>query len=313
MTEIERTKLDDPELRERFIDIMQVGKRIFSESALLDPEKQIRSTDLIKVGEFLGECSPQRSGWRLENKFDKEKIEQRKNERKYTDWSTFGNWSEPGGPLESFELASEAGAIILGLINDNPPDIDSEEWVLNARKKLDKVDPNLLRVAGLLHDSGRLLTHLFLTNEKIGNLLLKKIGIRDDIISILPDEKIMLASPYTSMDKVIQQTDPSAVILRIADEFGKRYPGSNRLYNPGDYDAFNREQWAANYVNKPPTGRASDRVMRSKMPLHVQNVPRYFSALDTWVRQVSTIDGLDEIADTLNTELSPVLAPLPKN
>jgi len=306
-------KMDDPELRARYADIVGIGQRIFGNSALTNSSLEVESQDLVKIGEFLGECSPERTGWRLKNQFPKESdVEGRLSSKKYADWSSFGNWSEAGGPLESFELASESSAIILDLILKNPKE-DGDSRVSKTLEVLQHSNSNLLRSAGLLHDVGRLLTHLFLTNEKIGNLMLRKIGIRDDIVSILPDEKVMLTPHDQSMDSVIQEMNPNAVIIRIADELGKRFPGSQRLYRPEDFDESNREQWARNYIGRPPTGRASDRKMRSKMPLHVSNVQRYMEGLDKWVRDISTIDGLNEISNTLNTQLSPVLAPLPKN
>lgn len=304
-------KFDDPELRDRFSDIVEVGQRIFGQSALVEMSREVTAPDLIRIGEFLGECSPIRTGWRLEK--GTHSIESRLSSRKYVDWSTFGNWADPGGPLESFHLASESSALILDLLRSNPRAGSDSDYVDTTISKLSETNPDLLRAAGLLHDSGRLLTHLFLTNEKLGDLLLKKIGIRDDIVSILPQENVMQIESTEDMDDVLNGLDPRAVIIRIADEFGKRYPGSNRLYQPSDYDSWNRQEWARNYVNRPKTGRASDRVMRKRMPLHVNNVPRYFAALDNWVRGISTIDGLDEIASTLNAQLSPVLAPLPKN
>jgi len=306
-------KLDDPELRARFISIEKIGHRIFDNSSLTNPSAEIGANDLVKIGEFLGECSPVTTGWRLTNQFPQESdVEDRLSSRKYSDWSSYGNWAEAGGPLESFELASESSAIILDLILKNQR-TESDPWAKNALEKLATSSPNLLRSAGLLHDAGRLLTHLFLTNEKIGNLLLRKIGIREDIVSILPDEKVMLTPLNKSMDETIQNMDPNAVIIRIADDFGKRFPGSKRLYKPEDFTQENREQWASNYSKRPPTGRASDRVMRSKMPLHVANMQRYLDGLDHWIRGVSTIDGLNEVAEVLNSHLSPVLAPLTKN
>ena len=96
-------------------------------------------------------------------------------------------------------------------------------------------------------------------------------GIRPDIIDAMPSETIMLvtkgmkkdtkealyaqyrkqASPQNQTDQLVSKKfrklpnltmrsmimglSPQAVITRIADEFGKRLPGTERLYQPSHY------------------------------------------------------------------------------
>jgi hypothetical protein len=62
-------------------------------------------------------------------------------------------------------------------------------------------------------------------------------------------------------------------------------------------------------MQRPSSGRASDDFMRkeidniTRMQLHVNNVPRYFEALDAWVRSVSTLT-LKDITTILQEKLS---------
>ncbi len=213
-----------------------------------------------------------------------------------SDSSKYDNWELPGGPLESFLLTGEAAEFF------------TREIMSHLRPEAHlNVDPFHAKAAALLHDVGRVLTHTYYSNEVLGSAALKKMGIREDIRNILPEETIMLTTPVSqeAMDRAIRSLDPAAVIVRMADEFGKRYPGSRRLYTPEDYDTWDRNAWAANYLSRPPSGSASEAFMRSEAPtivkgqeiggrviktqmdLHVANVPLYFAALDSWVNSVS--------------------------
>ena len=100
-----------------------------------------------------------------------------------------------------------------------------------------------------------------------------------------------------------------AVVVRLADEFGKRVPGTSRTYQPEDYTAWDRNIWVKGYISRPLTKIKQDEWMRGQMQLHVDNVPRYFEALDTWVKTISNIT-LNDLTMFLNEELSPLLDPL---
>ena len=307
----ERESFYDPEAQKRFDYVVVVGQKVFSNSALLEAnaDKQISSQDLILIEAYHKEVSPTNPTQPC--RVQKEDRPQAK------DASFYANWDLPGGPLESIELASNAAGFIVQLIQENIKNEDqhADNWSKETIQKLQSLDPNHAAAAGALHDEGREITHQFGVNEYIGNALLKKIGIREDIRAVLPNEEVMLAKPegnetiQDAMDRMIRSLDPEAVIVRIADEFGKRAPGTNRLYQPEDYDAWDRNTWAERYLNNPLGGRPTDDLSRSNMQLHVDNVPYYFAALDNWLTTLTKIN-LKELAMKLEDTFGPTLRPL---
>lgn len=287
--------ITDKEARNRYEYVVQKGKEIFENSALVDPAKEITQNDLDLIVLFHREVSPTNSNhpWRMRRE------EGRAIEREQiVDSSFFSNWEAPGGPLEHIQLASKAAQILV------------EEIRKHLKKPEDiSINPLHAAAAAALHDEGREVTHLFYTNDLIGRRLLQRIGIREDILAVLPSEEIMQIPLNKSMDEAIQTLSAETVIVRIADEFGKRVSGTNRLYQPEDYTAWDKEAWAKSYIARPPSGRSSDQWMREHMELHVANVPRYFQALDNWVRTRTTLT-LTDLTRIVNRELSQTL---PKN
>lgn len=293
----------DPEAQVRFDDVVGFGREIFKQSGLIDTHLEISVDDLNKIAQFHKSVSPvnPEHPWRPV-----------KEERPIArDPSFFSNWEAPGGPLEHIELASEAARIITDNLQSHLKHDDqlNDPLLRGIAHDIRDISPLHAAAAASLHDEGREVTHLFYTNEQIGRTLLKRVGIRDDLLKVLPDEKVMLTPRDKDMSEVIHDLPPEAVIVRIADEFGKRFPGSNRLYQPDDYTAWDREKWAEGYISKPSANRPSDTFMRENMQLHVDNVPRYFEALDEWVRSISTLT-LEDITRVLNTSLVPSLRPL---
>ncbi len=293
----------DPEAQVRFNEVVGLGCEIFDQSGLIDEHLEISENDLSRIIQFHKAVSPANPEhpWRLA-----------KEDRPIAkDPSFFGNWEAPGGPLEHIEFASDAARIITESLQSHLKHDDQLDNPLlrGIAHDIKGISPLHAAVAASLHDEGREVTHLFYANEQIGRTLLKRIGIRDDILKVLPDEKVMLTPRDKDMNEAIQDLPPEAVIVRIADEFGKRFPGSNRLYQPEDYTAWDREKWAAGYINRPTANRPSDTFMRKNMQLHVDNVPRYFEALDEWVRSISTLT-LEDITQSINVSLAPTLRPL---
>ncbi len=330
--------LVDKELGERYEKIARIGRDILEGSPILmresdralgghdlaqaiaDRDSRLREDDVTLVKRFLDDpdVSPALSRWR-----------QSKREIPFgigdlVDESTYGNWSSPGGPREHIFLAMDAASIL------------AEVFDINRHK--------MAIVAGL-HDVGRLHTHTFYVNDLIGAALLRRMGVWQDLIETMPDEQVMLTptpdreavktalakAKNTSVDDVsshelqatiedqadddmetvIDNLTPEQVIMRIADEFGKRAPGTNRLYSPADYNAWDRSKWLAGYQSKAPSGRPSDAWWRTQQKLHVDNVPRYFKALDTWVRKHSSDKlNLESISQMLNDRLAPQLIQL---
>lgn len=298
--------LVDKEASERYERVIGVGRRVFAGSALLDSSKPITAKEVDLIAQFHKEVSPEnpQASWRLTR-------EDRSIEKgQIVDRSSFGNWEAPGGPLEHIELATQAALIIVEELKTHLKSADSvsDQLAKEAINAVQGLNPYHTAVVAGLHDEGREVTHL-LSNEVIGRRLLQRIGIREDITSILPDEKVMQVSLDESMDEYMQHMNPETIIARIADDFGKRKGGTNRLQQPQDIDYKAEEAWAKNYLNRPFSGRPSDKWARERLPLHVENALRYLVALNNWVRGVSTLT-LTDITRKVNEQLAPTLKPL---
>lgn len=298
--------LVDKEASQRYKHIIDAGKRIFAGSAIVDPSKPITADEIDLIAQFHKEVSPEnpQASWRLTR-------EDRSIERgQIADSSFFSNWEVPGGPLEHIELATQAALIIVEELKTNLKSADSvlDLWVKEAISAIQGLNPYHTAVVAGLHDEGREVTHL-LSNEVIGRRLLQRIGIREDITSILPDEKVMQVPLNESMDEYMQHMNPETIIVRIADDFGKRKGETNRLQQPQDINHRAEEAWAQNYLKRPFSGRPFDRLAREHLELHVENAPRYLEALDNWLDGISTL-SLSDITRRLNQQLAPTLKPL---
>lgn len=288
---------DEP-AQERFRFVVGKGEEILANSALVDPSKRIGNDDVERIAQFHREVAPTNPSnpWRLQK-------EDRPIER---DPSFFSNWESPGGPLEHITLAGKAAEIITRALQDHARTFDEGTKERETVEKLKQVDPLHAAAAAALHDEGREVTHIFYTTDLIGRAELRKIGIRKDILDVLPNEEILWLLPEEDMDVAVSALSPEEIIVRIADDYGKRKAGTNRLMQRVDFTEENQERWAASYVNRPDSGRPSDRLMRSKMPLHTQNAQRYLDALNNWVSRFSTLT-IEDITKILHQELSPTL------
>lgn len=278
----DKLRFRDPEAQQRFNFIVSTGKDILSSTALLDPSKKITQEDLDKIDAFHREISPAnpKRPWRLER-------------GKSPDPSFFRNWEMPGGPLEHMRLAGLSARIIASTIKEH------------SKGQID-IDPFLVSAAAALHDEGREITHVLYTNELIGTALLKKIGIRQDIIDLLPDETILWTKE--NIDDLISKLSPETIIVRLSDELGKRKEGTNRLYRRDDFLPGFHEMWFQQYLSRSPTGRPSDDLMRKKMGFHIQNGQKYWEAINKWLQSVTDLT-IDDLTRILNKELSPDLTP----
>lgn len=301
--------LRDEPAAQRYEFIAKAGAKIFAGSNLTQEGIQVTDTDIELIHKFHEQVSPANPEhpWRVQKQEDLSW-----EDGQIVDPSYFANWEDPGGPLEHIRLCSKASTVILDELRKNLKDKKDvrEEWQQETIEESENIDPRLLSAAGLLHDEGREITHIFLRNDLVGRRLLRRMGIRNDIISILPEESVMQTPPEEDMNRTIQRLQATAVIIRIADEFGKRFPSANRLYQPEDFNAGDRDTWAKNYTERAQSGWASDRKMRKMMQRHVDNVPRYFEALDNWIQAVSTTT-LKDITTRINDKLAPELEPLP--
>lgn len=273
MSEKKVRTVGDKDAGERYKYVVETGRLLFENSGLVDRNRKITREDLSLIDQYHQAVSPVNPSnpWRVVP------VQRSISKGEIVDASIYGNWDAFGGPLEHIHLATKAAEIIVTEIHKhlkNPDELRTPcerfTW-----EEVRKVDPLHAAASAGLHDEGREITHIFFTNEVIGNRLLKGIGVREDIIAVLPSESVMLTPEDESMDEVIRGLNPEAVILRIADEFGKRVPGRNRLFQLTDYDEGNQEAWAQRYISRPFSGRPSDKMMRENIGLHNKNAQRY--------------------------------------
>jgi hypothetical protein len=335
---VERLTLTDRDAAIRYDEVAGEGQRIFADSAFVDSTRDISDLDLLLVKKFHRAVSPvdPEDPWRLTR-------QDRSIARgEIADPSIFANWEMAGGPLEHMQLAPNAAKIIIRELKANlrESDFSSDFRVNSAIQTIEALDSNHTAAAVALHDEGREITHLFYTNDLIGRRLFQRIGIREDLTSILPDEDVMqvtndeinrleasmkvgglseeaIASIQEElaikrrqvMESYFWEMNPEAVLVQIADEFGKRKGQTTELWQVEDFNPSTQRTWGENYTKRPRSGRPSDDHWREIITRHNENAPAYFAAMDAWVRSVSTLT-LSDLCDKVNGSLSPTLRPI---
>ncbi len=291
----------------RYEMVAETARSMLDGSGIIDPAKPITEQDPPLLVQVRTVISPNRykTPWA--------EMDGTPSKGGIVDPSTFGNWELPGGPKEHIDLTMQAADPVTETIRFHLLDTHevSDEWAKRAIEQLQAVDKNHLAVVMGFHDFGReALTHIFGTTELVGGSLLNKIGVVEHIKDKLPSERLMLTSPNEDMFEVFKGMHAEAVVARYIDEFAKRKPGMNRLMQPDDFDPAAQEAWAARYLSKPSSGVPSDSWMRRRFPLHNQNAPRYFDAMDRWFVAL-TGQGIRYHAQELNQRLAPTLVSLP--
>lgn len=300
----------DPEAGERYSFVIGEGQKLLAGTAILDSSKPITAADVDAIRRYHKAVSPNNTEnpWRL-TPATKDLAA-----GEIVDPSNYANWEKPGGPAEHIELATQGAEVVVEYIKNHlkdPVEVE-EEWAKKAIADLQSLNPHHTAAAAALHDDGRLVTHLFYTNEKIGKRALERIGVRKDIIEVLPDEAVMLTPRDQSMDNVLEQLPVEAVVVRILDEFAKRAIHTNRLKQIEDFRPAEQTDWSDRYQRKPPSGRITDQFMRERMPLHNENAWRYIKGLQKYVEQVTTV-SFDSILNQLSDSLVPTLESLDKS
>lgn len=302
----------DREAGERFDYLVEVGREMFAGTGLVDPAKEITRQDLQTIADFHRKVSPENPEhpYRTDKKTPEE-LQAMREMGLIADPAYNKGWESPGGPAKHIELATQAAEIIVKELQSHLKG-EAEagsEWAV-VLEQIRQIDPYHAAAAAAFHDDGRFVTHTYFTNELIGAALLRKMGIREDIIRVLPNERVMLLPDKESMADQIRNLPAEAVIVRIADEHGRRNGKSNELYQKRHCTKESLLAWGKGYSAKPLSGRPSDRRMHQTMPRHLENEMRYSDALDTWTRNVSAL-SLTEITDRLNSELAPTLRQIP--
>jgi hypothetical protein len=100
--------------------------------------------------------------------------------------------------------------------------------------------------------------------DKVRMCLAKAKGIDPNGVPVNELQAGIKEQSIADMESVVESLTPEQVIMRIADEFGKRAPGTNRLYSQADYNSWDRSKWLAGYQSKAPTGRPSDAWWRTQ-------------------------------------------------
>lgn len=293
----------DSDFAHRLAVLINTGISFFSMSRLIQSALPLSDEDLERISEWHQVTNPRTNEWRTGSPLAR--LDAIEGEH-IADPSSYGNWDAPGGPAEHISLATAAVPIIIDLLQSNLRHGSTSPPMNEIILKLSNADARLAIAAAALHDEGRKATHIFHTTSEFGDFLLQEIGIRDDVLSLMPTENVMLVPENDDLLHVLLSLDPLAVIVRIADEFGKRVPGQDRLYGPEDYSSWDRQQWLNGYLERRFSGYPSDAYFRDRAQLHVDNVPRYFEALDRWVQSVSTL-RLADITDILQQRIGATL------
>jgi len=297
--------LVDVEAGERFRYVESVGVEMFKGSGLVDPQKEITREDIELIDQFHETVSPVNPDkpWRLDPA-DRDTAR-----GEIADRSFFRNWNSAGGPREHIHLAIRAAEIIARELKANVKHSGEEkpEYASQAIEELNGLNPLLVSAAAALHDDGRLITHLQ-GNDKIRDTLLKKIGVRKDIMECSFDDGMVLTTPEdASMDTVVQNLTIKQIILKIADEFGRRSAADNtHTMSLAEYNTGSQEEWAARYLSRPESGRRTEQIPRDNMALFVRNTNRFFLVLKRYIEEVSTIN-IEYLVEKLEAELSPLL------
>lgn len=304
------------ELGQRINYIITKGREILEDSAVIDPNKSITRRDLKLIDQYHKVVSPLNPDypWRI-NGLTKSPY----GNRRPIDNSVFHNWEAPGGPLEHIRLAANSAEIITRLLQAHPRPTSYVSNTLVAEKieELKTVQPLEVAAGAALHDEGRYVTHLFYVNEIMGNIILKRIGVRESLLQLLPDEAVMLTPPEVNMNDVILRLRAGAVVVRLADEFGKRIPKTNKLFTLEELLSRDWQAWADSYADpdkRPLTGLPSDKWLRSKwlrrkIQQHIGNEERYYNGLDNWVQSLTFL-SIKDITNHLGRSLT--LQPLPE-
>lgn len=252
---------------QRLLALAEVGREFFANSPIIQTHRhsQISDLDLKSVRDFLSAASPSKVNWRLNGAPAPKMCNQGD-----IDPSKFATFDSPGGSLEHFHVAEFVAGQILKSIRDHAP-----------RSEAAKCNYYILKTAALLHDAGRLITHQFFLSDQVGFQLLQMIGVRDDILELIPQESLMLGEPNTMKERLFA-LKPGQVLLRLADEFGKRAVGTNRFLHPSECTKEHWAKWAAKYLSRPEGWVRVEREMRVHMARHLENEEPYYAALKDW-------------------------------
>ena len=274
----------DPQAHKRMENIANLGRARFASTrlALGNEGLPVSSSEVASVKQFLYQMRPSESQWRMEGAVTQRGV--------IIDPSTFDSWDRPGGTAEHISLSAVAARKFLAILQANSNIAD-----------LDNLDPNLIEVAALFHDIGRFVTHQFFLSGEVGNWLLNEMNLRQDLRELIPQESIMLGDPQL-MEERIFSLSPAQVLLRMADEFGKRFRGTNRFLHPDDCTRAHWEKWAQEYLRRPVGWSVYERGMREKMPIHIANEEPYYAALAKWVKRISQYTlSLSNLVERLDT------------
>lgn len=109
----------------------------------------------------------------------------------------------------------------------------------NARHPESQISLDMARCAARFHDIGRIFSHRSFRNDLLGERFLREVGVQEDIIEMIPDDRRWLANNLTKGEK--NRYKPSLIqdILELADVLGKP-PVNGKFFMPGDI--FNYEQ-----------------------------------------------------------------------
>lgn len=192
---------------------------------------------------------------------------------------------------------------------------------LNQRGYVINLDQ--LSCAALLHDIGRTFSHRRGRNDRIGHLILKKSGVREDIIDMIPPDDQFFPKGADSMspeDIVSKMTDISGLtgkkaprgIVMIADVLAKFKPREHgegrRLRRWREvFPDTNARQNRPDETSMWPSELARQKVITA----HPEAVSELYRRVGDWVKNEMGIDSLEAVVDKMEWDLRE--RPLPKS
>jgi hypothetical protein len=175
-----------------FYSIVEFGKSLFGNTALIEEDISFCEDDIRKVIAFWIEVSPP-------------KKECQKNGI---------NWYGIDGSLQHFIIASQVAKHLATKVCESNPDFGTQ------------ISPIQMSVVGLLHDLGRSKTHQFYATDALSELFMEEMGISPKIRNSL--HKIEW---YWEIDKALElETISIAQLISVlADTLSKRSNDQKRL------------------------------------------------------------------------------------
>lgn len=248
----------------RFQQIVSTGKALLSATAIVNANHLLTEKDYIIALDFIRKVAPTPEDWP----------------------ETGRNWYDQGGSYEHLLLTSEVANQLAKKL--------SQRLVGDA--DVGNIQPEKMRIVGLFHDMGRLVTHQFYITDIVTDALMQQIGVIPSITNSL--HKI---DWYWGDDKLdFEQINSAQRISVISDTLAKRHSSqSNRLRRPHEViDEVKKSK--AKYLTKEPKNEFETKLVNI-MESYTNRERLVISNVLEWIKKYS-ID-IEELLVTVEQEI----------